>query len=305
MVESLLADWKEGVAISRDQWDDTRDSVVQKLGVDAPDSGMVSMFTPNHPVFESGGFHNWTQLVPDDAIQQLRDSDNRAAEVIDITLDMYDRLDAGTDEPLSAPIVGSDLDISEFINKDAIEIDVNTLKAGQLWYIASQLIGQYSGNVNFDRLNGDVSPEERAQDVEAPANAVTVLIYRWREQNLEDIAVFSVDSGQTFFGEAFGDSTLMFKCLLQSQKQPEYIATNVAFNADGNSWGNSTPPDYPISVISIDHKNRVGFNEIPDPAESCKDTWGDVAAMMSELSDNEYVHTYAAGGVDWQIGLGI
>ena len=140
---------------------------------------------------------------------------------------------------------------------------------------------------------------------ESPGFETTVTVHRRNERNLEDIAVFTVENGEEFFGDTFGDSTVMFELLRQSEIIPDFVGKDVAFNSDGNAWGTSAIPDHEITIMSQDYKNRVYFITVSNPREVFAETWGDVSKMMSNLSDGDFVHQYNAGKIRWQVVLGV
>lgn len=282
MTQEIIKNWQEDVILSFEQWRQIADSVSERLGTDAP-PGMALLGGHN-------GFPNWTRLAPNDIVQRLRGSDDRPTEVINIAHDLHNRV-----EPQSPPYILPPAD-------DFRDHDIEN--GGALWHLASLVIGQYSGTVDFEKLNNSETPAKQAQDEEVFESGIDVFVQRWNERNMQDVAVFSIDSIQDFFGEAFRDETLMFDRLRRSQEQPEYVATDVAYNPYDYSWGDTSPPNHSISVMEIDNKNRVNFWEIPEPAESCEDTWGDVTEMMSGLSDDEYISKYSCE-MGWGIVLGI
>lgn len=302
MADSLLDDWASDVNISRSEWDTARNQIYDHLGIDIDELGFISQFTPNHQAFEPGGFHNWTRLLPDDAVLRVREAEDLPKTVLEISEETYENVVDTSDRSVDSPISHSDRDPSDYV--DTQKTGRDALQAGQLAFLGSQIIGQFSGNVDLSRVQDSLPTSEDAME-EAPDFETTVLISRRNERNLEDIAVFTVENGEEFFGDTFGDSTVMFELLRQSETTPDFVGKDVAFNSDGNAWGTSAIPDHDITVISQDHKDRVDFGTVSNPREVFAETWGDVSKMMSNLSDGDFVHQYDAGGISWHVVLGV
>lgn len=301
MVESLLDDWVSDVNISRAEWDTARNQIYDDLGIDIDELGLISQFTPNHPTFEPGGFHNWTRLLPDDAVLRVREAESLEKTILKISEETYENVVDTSDRSVDSPISHSDRDSSDYV--DAQKPGRDVLQAGQLAFLGSQIIGQFSGNIDLSRVQDSLlAPDDAMQ--EAPDFKTTVLVSRRNERNLEDIAVFTVKNGEDFFGERFRDSTVMFELLRQSEIKPDFVGKDVAFNSDGNAWGTSAIPDHKITVLSQDYRDRVDFGTVSNPREVFAETWGDVSKMMSNLSDGDYVHQYDAGGMSWHAVLG-
>jgi hypothetical protein len=240
--------------------------------------------------------------MPDDAVGRIYQTDDLDDSIQDIAVETYENIVSTSERDVDSPVVHSDSDISEYIDTDTSDRD--PLRTGQLAYLVSQIIGQLSGNVDISRITGEVS-DPREQRGESPDHQATVLVHRRNRRNFEDIGVFTVENGKKFFGESFGDSAVMFELLRRGDVEPEFVATDVAFDSEGNGWGASPTPDHEITIMSTDHKNRVDFGTVADPRRSFGETWGDVSEMMSGLGEDEYVHEHSAGGVAWQIVLGL
>jgi hypothetical protein len=301
MAENLLTEWSDDVKIPRQDWDRAREKIFGELGFDLESTQRLSMFTPNHQVFEPGGFHNWTRLLPDDAVVRIYSTDVLDDAIFDIATETYENIVATSEREVDSPIVHSDAEISEYIDIEAIDRD--PLQAGQTAYLVSQIIGQFSGNVDLSRLDNSLPEPQNTGD--APDYETTVLVHQRNERNFEDIAVFTVENGEEFFGDSFGDSTVMFELMRRANLEPDYVATDVAFNSEGNAWGASSPPENPITIMSTDHRNRVDFGTVSDPQQSFGERWGDLSEMMSALEEGEYFHEYDAGGIAWQLVLGL
>lgn len=296
MAENLLTEWSDDVKIPRQDWDRAREKIFGELGFDLES---VTMSPPNHQVFGPGGFDNWTRLLPDDAVVRIYSTDVLDDAIFDIATETYENIVATSEREVDSQI--SDAEISEYIDIEAIDRD--PLQAGQTAYLVSHIIGQFSGNVDLSRL--DNSLPEPQDSVEGPDYETTVLVHQRNERNFEDIAVFTVENGEEFFGDSFGDSTVMFELMRRANLEPDYVATDVAFNSEGNAWGASSPPENPITIMSKDHRNRVDFGTVSDPQQSFGERWGDLSGMMSALEEGEYLHEYDAGGIDWQLVLGL
>ena len=302
MVDSLLDDWASDVNISRSEWDTALNRICDHFGVDVEDLLSISQFQLNHQVYEPGGFHNWTRLLPDDAVICVREAEDLQKTVLDISEETYNNIVETSDRSVDSQISHSDRDPSDYV--DTQKTGRDALQAGQLADLGARIIGQFSGNVDLSRVQ-DGLPTSEEDMGEAPDFETTVLVHRRNERNLEDIAVFTVENGEEFFGDTFGDSTVMFELLRKSETIPDFVGKDVAFNSDGNAWGTSAIPDHEITIMSQDYKNRVYFITVSNPREVFAETWGDVSKMMSNLSDGDFVHQYNAGGIRWQVVLGL
>ena len=302
MAECVLDDWASDVNISQNEWDTTRNQILDHFGIDLDELGLIAPFRPNHQVHEPGGFQNWTRLLPDDAVLCVREAEDLAKTVLEITEETYKNVVDTSNRSVDSPISHSDRDPSDYA--DTQKTGRDALQASQLGILGSQIIGQFSGNVELSRVQ-DGLPASKGAMGEAPDFETTVLVHRRNERNFEDIAVFTVKNGEEFFGDTFGDSTVMFELLRQSETIPDFVGKDVAFNSDGNAWGTSAIPDHDIIIMSQDVKNRVYFGTVSNPREVFAETWGDVYEMMSNLSDRDYVHQYDAGVVNWQVVLGL
>lgn len=311
MDETLISEWARDSRISKEAWNHVREDVLHKLGIDLEATqGLMNLFMPNHQAFNGMVGDNWLRLLPENAVTQIYKSgiengsiqhDALCDTVLTIAIRTHKNIANTADGKLESPISKGDRDISNYIEKQ--EDKRTLLETGQVGFLVSWIIGHFSGNVDLGKM-GDASGQLEGRKDDAPESEAVVLVSRTNEQNFKDVGVFAVQNLNEFFGDYFGDSTAMFKRIREANLKPDYVATNVVCDLDGNAWGTSPIPNSEIMVTNTED-HSVEFRSVANPKQTFGETWGTPSEMWERLSEDECVVEQQIDTVAWKILLGL
>ena len=296
MTNNLLTRWAEGVTHSKQDWDSARAQVFQQLGVPADIGMRLLHFGIQKLDYDR---ENWVRLVPDDAVRRLRTEDNLSQTVLEIALETYETIQATPGYCTTKPSEAT----AQILSEPSTDFGYDRPEIGRVAFVASRIISHYSGNINLNRVS-----EIRAKhdsDLSAYDIETTVMLSRPNERNFEDDAIIIVENGLKFFGDTWGESTLMFDELVRAEVEPAYVVNDVAFEWEGDSWGQgeSDPPSGPLSDKSTDWKDRIFFSTISNPEDAFSGCWGNLNKMHN-YEQFDVTDTYNPS-VSWYLALGV
>jgi hypothetical protein len=296
MTNNLLRKWADEVEHSKQDWDTAREQVFQRLGIPA-DIGLRLMGFGIEKLYYD--FENWIRLVPGNAVRRLRTENELSKAILEIALETYETIQATPGYCTSIP---SD-DTADF-SEPSTDFGYDRSELGRVASVASRIIYYYSGNINLNRvteIRAEHDCEQSAYDVKT-----AVMISRPNERNFENIAILILDSGLDFFGDTWGESTLMFDKLIRAGVEPAHVFDDVAFDWEGHSWGGgkSDPPSGPLSFKSTDWKNRVDFSTISNPEDVFSGCWGNLSEMYENSDRFDRTESYHVL-VQWHLTLGV
>lgn len=248
-----------------------------------------------HPTFRSS-FQNWLRLLPDNAVVRLKSASNLDSALGKIVDETYQKIE-------------SDINWDHWPSEhDDRKEPTDTNTCGVKARIYNQIVVHFGGDLDWEIVYGDKDRESSDPPVEHPDFLGSVTVKRVNERNCLDIIVYEFSSGEQFFSNSYGSSSLMLQRILSSDIEPASVIHDVAFDMEGASWSGTNPPEHPIHRSTTDHKNRINFTKVDNPAEYYGSTWGDLEAMNKvalESDGDGTIQTYSSGVVDWQIPAGI
>lgn len=248
-----------------------------------------------HPTFQ-GHFQNWLRLLPDDTVDRVRSASDLDSVLQEIVDEFYDDI---------KPDINWDNWPSEQTGRsEPTDRHIREVKAK----IYQLIVGYLDGDVDFEVVYGDSGGESKDPAMEHPDFLGSVTVERVNKRNCIDILVYEFSSEEQFFSESYGLSSLMLQRIMSSGIEPTVVIRGVAFDYEGTSWGESNPPEHPIHHSTTDHKNRIVFSEVDNPAGHYGSTWGNLDEMNEvdlESDGDGTTHVYSTGIVDWRIATGI
>lgn len=203
------------------------------------DRSMLSSLAPKHPAFEAGfRFNDWVHFVPSDTVTRLRSSKEFESEYTDIIRETFNNIERDLDDEI-IPLVGQYND--DYAQESAYEDRRQAVEA----FLCRVLTLQMRGDVNFETIEtGDTGfPAEASLD--PPTKTTSVTVERYSDLNQGDVVRFSISNPLEFFKTKFGDNTLMFERLLNSDKEPESVEASIEISKVSAGWRIHTGISYP------------------------------------------------------------
>ncbi|MFC7095894.1 hypothetical protein [Halobaculum marinum] len=273
--------WGEREALSEDYF--------EEIGFEEPLPEHLQFHI--HPLM--GSEINWVNFFPSDTADRFRSED----EVSDVLSVIADR----TSERIYSAIE-TEIDSDRLANSLSKYGPPSTTEGklkGILWH---KIVTQLSGIVDLEKVNKEVRELEEPR-VDPTRESTEFFVVCQNEKNFLDIEVYTIEDQTEFFNNTYGDETLMFNKIQDSNIQPHIVAENVAFEVEGPSWYQSEPPEESIIYTHTDQRNRIEFHEIED-ATVFGESWGDIDQMRQKLDafDSEYI---GSSSIDWWVPTGI
>lgn len=263
-----------------------------------PEEEVLRDYVPEHPTFavnHSVSERNWLRLLPAVTNDRFCEADDLFSVLSAVVDELYETITVGVNGQLTC-VRDS---IAE--QSDDSPLTDTQRERGIKAYLGSMVASHFRGVVDIESVvAGGIEPpaaEPLADDFES-----TIAVHSINERLQEDIALFTVEPG--FFGDRYGDSTLMLEQLLSSDRESDCLLTDVAFVCEGNPWTNTEPPRGPITAESIDHKSRASWVQINDPTDRYGGIWGDIDEM-SEADFGKDDEVIFSERVDWRIITGL
>lgn len=237
MAVTILNRWAEQDSrIAWSRWEGIEEYYLDKTGFDR---SKLPHLAPKHPAFEPGyRFDDWVHFVPSDTVTRLRSSEEFESEYTDIIREIFNNIEQDLDGEI-IPLVGQHND--DYAQESAYEDRRQAVEA----FLCRVLTLQMRGDVNFETIEaGDTGfPAEASLD--PPTRTTSITVERYSDLNRCDVVRFSISNPLEFFKTKFGDNTLMFERLLNSDKEPESVEDSIESSKVSANWRIHTGISYP------------------------------------------------------------
>lgn len=226
MPDPRLEEWNQS-RISWRRWEEIEAYYLDNIRFDEDD---LPLLAPIHPAFEPGyQFSDWVHFVPNDAVSRLRSSEEFESEFTDIIREIFDNIEQDIDDGIR-PIVAQGND--SYAEESTYEERRKAIEA----FLCRVFTLQMRGDVNFEKIETVDTETLRKPSTEPPNRTISVTVERYSDLDRLDVIRFSISNPTEFFQTTFGDSTLMFERLLESDKEPENVKYSIESSTVSADW---------------------------------------------------------------------